>query len=198
MKVVAFNGSPHPDGNTAQAIEIVLKQLQDEGIVTEMIQIGGKKVYGCLGCRKCAELKNKKCIRTDDEMNYYIDKMIEADGIIIGSPVYTSNVTTEVKALIDRSNFVAKANDFMFRGKVGAPVVVATKAGATFAYSAIDLMFGISQMVTIGSIHWNMALGKMPGDIWKDEEGIRTFQVLGKNMAWLLKKVNCGPEAGGV
>lgn len=188
MKVIAFNGSPHPQGNTAQAIEIVFEELHKENIDTELIQLGGKKVFGCLGCRKCVELKNKHCIRTDDEMNDYIDKMVEADGIIIGSPVYTSNVTSEVKALIDRSNFVAKANDFMFRGKVGAPVVVATKAGATFAYSAINLMFGISQMITMGSIHWNLALGKMPGDIWNDEEGIRTFRVLGQNMAWLLKR----------
>lgn len=189
MKVVAFNGSPHPKGNTAQAIQVVLAALEKEGIETEVIQLGGKKVFGCLGCRKCWEIKNKHCIRTDDEINDYIDKMVEADGIIIGSPVYTSNVTSEVKALIDRSNFVAKANDFMFRGKVGAPVVVATKAGATFAYSAINLMFGISQMVTIGSIHWNLAIGKMPGDIWKDEEGIKTFQVLGQNMAWLMKQI---------
>jgi multimeric flavodoxin WrbA len=189
MKVLAFNGSPHPHGNTAQAIDIVLKELQKEGIETEVIQIGGKKIYGCLGCRKCWDMKNKHCIRTDDDVNTFIDKMVEADAFIIGSPVYLSNVTSEVKALMDRSNFVAKANDFMFKGKVGAPVVVATKAGATFAYSAINLMFGISQMVTVGSIHWNLALGKNPGDIHKDEEGILTFQVLGRNMAWLLKKL---------
>ncbi|MDX9872312.1 MAG: flavodoxin family protein [Clostridia bacterium] len=194
MKVIAFNGSPHPNGNTAQAIRIVLQEIQHAGFETEMIQLGGKKILGCLGCRQCAQNRNKHCVRTDDDLNAYIDKMLEADGIIIGSPVYTSNVTSEVKALIDRANFVAKANDFMFRGKVGAPVVVATKAGATFAYSAINLMFGISQMVTVGSIHWNLALGKMPGDIQKDEEGIRTFQVLGQNMVWLLKKLNCGQE----
>lgn len=189
MKVIAFNGSPHTNGNTAEAIKVVLQELEKEGIETEVIQIGGKKIYGCLGCRKCWEIKNKHCIRQDDEVNRYIDKMLEADGIIIGSPVYLSNVTSEIKALMDRSSFVAKANDFMFQGKVGAPVVVATKAGTTFAYSAINFMFGISQMVTIGSIHWNLALGKEPGDIYKDEEGILTFKVLGRNMAWLLKKL---------
>lgn len=198
MKVVAFNGSPHSNGNTALAIQTVLKELQDEKIDIEIIQIGGQKIYGCLGCRKCIELKNKHCIRTDDAVNSYIDKMIDADGIILGSPVYTSNVTSELKALIDRSTYVGKANDFMFRGKVGAPVVVATKAGTTFAYAAINFMFGISQMVTIGSIHWNLALGRMPGDIIKDEEGIRTFQILGKNMAWLLKKIQDDKVSGGV
>lgn len=190
MKVIAFNGSPHPEGNTAQAIRIVLNEIEQAGLETEFIQLGGKPILGCLGCRQCAQNKNRRCIRTGDDLNLYIEKMLEADGIIIGSPVYTSNVTSEVKALIDRSNFVAKANDFMFKGKVGAPVVVATKAGATMAYSAINLMFNISQMITIGSIHWNLALGKMPGDIHKDEEGIRTFQVLGQNMSWLLKKLN--------
>ena len=189
MKVIAFNGSPHPHGNTAEAIGIVFKELEKEGIETEIIQIGGQKIYGCLGCRKCIEMKNKHCIRKDDQVNTFIDKMLESDGIIIASPVYLSNVTSEIKALMDRATFVGKANDFMFRGKVGAPVVVATKAGTTFTYSAINFMFGISQMVTIGSIHWNLALGKDPGDIYKDEEGIRTFQVLGKNMTWLLKKL---------
>lgn len=190
MKVIAFNGSPKRQGNTAQALQIVLGELQAAGIETELIQLGGQKVLGCLGCRKCMETKNKHCIRTDDDVNLYIDKMLEADGIIIGTPVYTSNVTAEVKAFIDRVCFVGKANDFMFQKKVGAPVIVATKGGATFAYSAINLMFGISQMITIGSIHWNMALGRDPGDIWKDEEGIRTFHVLGKNMSWLLQKLN--------
>jgi multimeric flavodoxin WrbA len=190
MRAVAFNGSPHPNGNTAQAIRIVLKELNNNGIETELVQVGGRKIFGCLGCRKCAEMKNKQCIRADDEVNSFIDKMLKADGIIFGSPVYTSNVTSEIKALIDRSTFVGKANDFMFRGKVGAPVVVATKAGATFAYSAINFMFGISQMITIGSTHWNLALGKMPGDILKDEEGIESLRVLGKNMAWLIEKIN--------
>lgn len=190
MKVLAFNGSPKPRGNTAQALQVVLNELRMSGISVELIQLGGQKIYGCLGCRKCIEMKNKHCIRTDDDMNLYIDKMLEADGILIGTPVYTSNVTAEVKAFIDRACFVGKANDFMFRRKVGAPVVVATKGGATFAYSAINLMFGISQMITIGSIHWNMALGRDPGDIWKDEEGIRTFQVLGQNIAWLLQTLS--------
>lgn len=190
MKVIAFNGSPHPNGNTAHAIRIVLNEIQQAGIDTEFIQLGGRKILGCRGCRQCVKNKNKHCVITNDDLNLFIDKMLEADGIIIGSPVYTGNVTSEVKALIDRSTFVAKSNDFMFKGKVGAPVVVATKAGGTFAYAAINFMFGISQMVTIGSIHWNLALGKMPGDILKDEEGIKTFEVLGQNMVWLLNKLN--------
>ena len=190
MKVVAFNGSPKPRGNTAQALEAVLSELRKEKIDTELVQLSEKKIYGCRGCRKCIEMKNRRCIRTDDDVNQLIEKMLEADGIIFGSPVYVSNVTSELKALIDRSCFVAKANNFMFKGKVGAPVVVATNAGTNFAYSAINLMFGISQMITIGSTHWNLALGKQPGDILKDEEGMKSLEVLGQNLAWLLKKLH--------
>jgi len=191
MKVVAFNGSPRVNGNTAQSIQIVLKELEQEGIETEMIQLGGKKVFGCLACHKCFENKNNRCARQDDEMNVFLQKMIEADGIIIGSPTYFSNVTPEVKALIDRCGFVAKANGgTMFRGKVGAPVVAVRRAGSNFTYAAINFFFGISEMIVPGSSYWNMTLALEPGDVQRDEEGIQTFRTLGKNMARLLKKLN--------
>jgi len=190
MKVVAFNGSPRANGNTYQSLEIVLQELQKEGIETEIIQLGGRKVFGCLSCYKCAETKNKRCSRQDDDMNYFIEKVLEADGILIGSPVYFSNVSTEVKALIDRCGIVAKVNEDMLKGKVGAAVVSARRAGATFTYSAINFFFGINQMIIPGSSYWNMTLARNPGEVMNDEEGIRTFQNLGKNMAWLLKKMN--------
>lgn len=190
MKVVAFNGSPRANGNTAQAIEIVLEELRKEGIETEMVQLGGRKVFGCLGCRKCFEAKNNRCVRQDDEMNTFIEKIVSADGVIIGSPTYFSNVTTEVKALIDRCGYVARANTGMLKGKVGASVVAVRRAGSNFVYSAINFFFGISEMIVPGSSYWNMTVAREAGDIQKDEEGIRTFQTLGKNMAWLLKKIN--------
>ncbi|MDP3386606.1 MAG: flavodoxin family protein [Eubacteriales bacterium] len=186
--ILAFNGSPNPIGNTSIALNIVTNELNKMNILTENIQIGGKIIKPCKGCRKCWELKNKQCIIKNDIVNDLIYKMYRSDGFIIGSPVYTSNVTAEVKAFIDRTNFVAKANDSMFKGKIGAPVVVATKTGATFAYAAINFMFGISEMVTVGSTYWNSAFGKMPGDILSDEEGIRSFVNLGKNMAEMLNK----------
>jgi multimeric flavodoxin WrbA len=195
MKVVAFNGSPRVNGNTAQSIQIVLAELQKEGIETEVVQLGGRKVFGCLSCGKCWETKNGRCIRQDDEMNTYIQKMREADGIIIGSPTYFSNVSTEVKALIDRCGFVAKANDGDFlRGKVGAAVISVRRAGSTFVYSAINFFFGIAEMVIPTSSYWNMTLSLDPGDVQKDAEGIQTFQTLGKNMAKLLKQVNVEKE----
>ncbi len=190
MKVVAFNGSPRANGNTAQSIRIVFEELQKEGIETEFVQLGGRKVFGCLACGKCWETKNNRCIRQDDEMNTFIQKMQEADGIIIGSPTYFSNVSTEVKALIDRAGFVSKANGGdLLRGKVGASVISVRRAGSTFVYSAINFFFGIAEMVIPGSSYWNMTLSLEPGDVQKDAEGIETFKTLGKNMARLLKQV---------
>jgi multimeric flavodoxin WrbA len=190
MKVVAFNGSPRVGGNTEQAIKIVFDELQKSGIETELVQLGGRKVYGCLACGKCREKKDKRCVRNDDGMNIYIQKMLDADGIILGSPVYFSNVSTEIKALIDRCGFVAKANGDLLKGKVGAAVVAARRAGATFTYAAINMFFGINQMIVPGSNYWNLTLALQPGDIQKDDEGIRTFKTLGQNMAHLLQKLN--------
>lgn len=193
MKVVAFNGSPRVDGNTAQSIRIVLAELEKEGIETELVQLGGRKVFGCLACGRCFETRDNRCIRRDDEMNDLIAKIQAADGIIIGSPTYFSNVSTEVKAFIDRCGFVNKANDGdLLRGKVGTAVVAVRRAGSNFVYSAINFFFGIAEMVIPGSSYWNMTLALEPGDVQKDEEGIATFQTLGRNMAKLLKKLD-GP-----
>ncbi|AET69941.1 multimeric flavodoxin WrbA [Desulfosporosinus orientis DSM 765] len=190
MKVVAFNGSPRVNGNTKQSLEIVLNELKKEGIETEIVQLGGRKVFGCLACGKCRETKDNRCIRKDDEMNTFIQKIEEADGIIIGSPTYFSNVSTEVKALIDRCGYVAKSNGgTLLKGKVGASVVAARRAGSTFTYSAINFFFGIAEMIICSSNYWNLTLSREPGEVQNDAEGIQTFQTLGKNMAQLLKQV---------
>ena len=191
MKVVAFNGSPRTNGNTAQSLQMVLKELEKEGIETELIQLGGHKVFGCLACGKCYERRDNTCARQDDEMNNFIAKMNQADGILIGSPTYFSNVSTEVKALIDRCGFVNKANEGkILRGKVGAAVVSVRRAGSNFTYAAINFFFGIAEMIIPGSSYWNMTLALEPGDVQKDEEGIRTFETLGRNMAKLLKQIH--------
>jgi multimeric flavodoxin WrbA len=189
MKVVAFNGSPRPDGNTSQSLKIVLGELEKEGINTELVQLGGRKVFGCRACEMCAKNKDRRCARNDDEMNYFIEKMFEADGILIGSPTYFSNVTPEVKALIDRCGYVSGANGGLLQKKVGAAVVAVRRAGSNFTYAAINFFFGITQMIVPGSTYWNVAIGREPGEIQNDEEGIRTMKNLGKNMAWLLKKL---------
>jgi len=188
-KILAFNGSPHANGNTAITLKVVTNELNKHGVETETIQLGGKKIRACLGCRKCWELKNKQCVIKDDMINELILKMEESDGFIIGSPVYISNVTSEVKAFLDRTTFVGEANDFLYKGKIGAPVVVATKTGANFAYAAINFMFGLSEMITVGSTYWNCAFGKLPGDVLNDKQGIEGLVRLGNNIAEVLLRI---------
>jgi multimeric flavodoxin WrbA len=190
MKVVAFNGSPRNEGNTASLIKYVLAELEKEGIETEAVQVGGKRIHGCTACGKCYEKMDKKCINDKDIVNECIEKMIEADGIILASPTYFADLTPELKALIDRAGFVAKANNEMFKHKVGAAVVAVRRAGSIHVFDSINHFFTISQMIIPGSSYWNMGIGLAEGDVEKDEEGIQTMQTLGQNMAWLLKKLN--------
>jgi len=190
MKVVAFNGSPRKEGNTCKSIQVVLSELEKEGIGTELIQVGGKALHGCTACYKCVKNKDGECAIKKDDLNSYVKKMVEADGIILGSPVYFSNITSEMKALIDRAGLVVRANDYLLKRKVGAPVLAVRRAGATFAFSAINFFFFIQQMIVPGSIYWNLGMGRDPGEVVNDEEGILTFKTLGQNMAWLLKKTN--------
>jgi multimeric flavodoxin WrbA len=189
MKVIAFNGSARKGGNTAVLIKAVFEELEKEGIETELIELAGKPIHGCRACEKCFELKSKQCAFKDDSVNGYIEKMLSADGMIFGSPVYFANVTTEIKALIDRAGFVAKANDDMFKRKIGASVVAVRRAGAIHVFNSLNHFFFISQMIVPGSSYWNIGVGLEPGDASKDEEGIETMRELGRNMAWLMKKI---------
>ena len=190
MKVVAFNGSPRKNGNTATLIQYVFSELEKEGIETETVQIGGKSIHGCTACGKCFENKDRYCDRNKDIVNECIEKILEADGIILASPTYFADLTPELKALIDRAGFVAKANNEMFKHKVGAAVVAVRRAGSIHVFDSINHFFTISQMIIPGSSYWNMGMGRAEGEVEKDEEGIRTMQTLGRNMAWLLKKLN--------
>lgn len=188
MKLVAFNGSPRKDGNTFELLNIVLQELEKEGISTELIQVGKQKVRGCIACYKCFKKKNKRC-SIDDFINECIAKMVEADGILLGSPTYFCNVSTEMKALIERAGMVSRANDDMFKRKVGAAVVAVRRAGAIPVFQALNTFFTFAQMIIPGSSYWNLGVGREKKEVLKDEEGIRTMQVLGQNMAWLLKKL---------
>jgi multimeric flavodoxin WrbA len=192
MKVVAFNGSARRGGNTAILLGHVLGELAKEGIDTELVELSGAKIHGCLGCRKCSAQKNRRCSQTDDMGNAGIDKMAEADGVLLGSPTYVADISPEIKALIDRACLVGRANGAMFRRKVGAAVIAVRRAGAIHAFDALNHFFLINEMIVPGSSYWNIGIGWERGDVEKDEEGIRTMQVLGQNMAWLLKKTNCG------
>lgn len=189
MKVVALNGSPRQKGNTAMLLDVVLMELQKEGIETEKIQLGGKQIHGCIACMKCFETQNRHCAVDNDILNEIVEKMIDSDGIIIGSPTYFSNVSTEVKALIDRAGLVAIANGHILKRKVGAAVVAVRRAGATDTFDAINKFFFINQMIVPGSVYWNMGFGRAEEEVKDDEEGLNTMRILGENMAWLLKKL---------
>jgi multimeric flavodoxin WrbA len=190
MKVVAFNGSARKDGNTAILVTTLLKELKKEKIETELVQLAGKKIRGCTACGKCFINRDKQCVIGNDIVNECIEKMLDADGIILTSPTYFADVSTEMKALIDRAGFVAKANDDMFRRKVGAAVVAVRRGGAIHAFDTMNHFFFISQMVVPGSSYWNVGIGHEPGDVKGDEEGLSTMKTLGANMAWILKKIN--------
>ena len=191
MRVVAFNCSPRKNGNTQRMLNVVLEELDREGISTELVQVGKKKIRGCIACYKCREKKDSRCHagKEGDILNDCLEKMIEADGIIIGSPTYFSNISTEAKALIDRAGLVARMNEDLFKRKVGAAVIAARRGGAVPAFSAVNYFFLIGQMIVPGSTYWNLAYGADPGEVEKDEEGIKTMRDLGVNMAWLLKRL---------
>jgi multimeric flavodoxin WrbA len=188
MKVVAFNGSPRKDGNTAALLGVVLKELNSQGIETELVHLKGP-ISGCIACNKCFEKKNGKCTMNRDIVNECIALMKEADGIILGSPTYFADLTPELKALIDRSGFVGKANEDMFKRKVGAAVVAVRRAGAIHVFDSINHFFLINQMIIAGSSYWNIGLGLHEKDVEKDEEGIEIMRTLGQNMGWLMKKI---------
>ena len=189
MKVVAFNGSPRKKGNTVILIQSVFRELEKEGIETELVQLADKKMRGCIACFKCFDNLDKRCAVKNDGVNDCIEKMNEADGMIFGSPTYFSNITAEMKALIDRAGMVASANGFPYRHKVGAGVVAVRRAGAVFAFDALNHFFLYNQMIVPGSCYWNVGMGLNPGDVGQDEEGLNIMKVLGQNMAWLLKKL---------
>ena len=188
MKVVAFSGSARKGGNTALMLRRVLGVLEAEGIETELIELAGKKAQGCTVCLKCRETKDRRCHGRQDAINECIEKAGEADGIMIGSPVYFADITPEAKALIDRLGYVAGANPGMLERKVGAAVVVERRGGAVHAFDSIMHLFMIRQMIVAGSRYWNLGFGGAPGDVAADEEAMLTMDVLGTNMAWLLRQ----------
>ena len=190
MKVIAFNGSGRKGGNTAILLETVLNELSQEGIETELIQLAGEMLQGCIACYKCFQNKDQKCSVDTDNLNKYLAKMIKSDGILFGSPVYFTDVTPGIKALIDRCGLVSTANGGLFTRKVGAAVVAVRRAGAIRTFDTLNHLFLYNQMIIPGSTSWNVGIGRDPGEVKDDQEGIQTMKTLGKNMAWLLKKVH--------
>ena len=189
MKVLAINSSPRHHGNTNALIGTVLAELEKQGIETELFQAGGREVHGCRACNQCAQMKNGLC-SIDDWVTQLMPKFWEADGIILGSPTYFSDLTPEMKSIIDRVGYVAGQNGGLLQRKVGAAVVAVRRAGSIHTLDSIQHFFLIRGMIVPGSTYWNMSLARQIGDAQKDEEGMRTMTALGQNMAWLLKKIH--------
>jgi multimeric flavodoxin WrbA len=190
MKVVAFNGSARRDGNTTMLVKYVFEELHKHDIETELVQLAGKHPHGCIACYQCFERKNRRCAVDTDCVNECIEKMDQADGIILASPTYFADLSTELKAIIDRCGMTSRANGDMFKRKVGAAVATHRRGGAIHVLDSINHFFTIGQMIIVGSSYWNFGVGREKGEVAGDEEGVNTMRVLGQNMAWLLKKIH--------
>jgi multimeric flavodoxin WrbA len=186
MKVVAFNGSPRKDGNTTILINRLFSELQKEGIETELVQLAGKNIRGCIACSKCFQNKDQRCAVKDDIANECIEKMLGAEGIVLGSPTYFMDVTAEMKALIDRAGFVSIANGRMLKNKVGATLSAVRRSGAIHTLDTMNHFIYGGRMVHAGQC---LAVGKDKGDVERDDEGMEIVKALGQRMAWVLKKL---------
>jgi multimeric flavodoxin WrbA len=195
MKVVAFSGSGRKDGNTALLVREVFQKLEQEGFETEMVQLSGLKLKACVACYRCSENKNRHCSIEDDDLNLCIDKMLGAKGIILASPTYIGDVTSMMKALIDRAGMVSRANDNMLRRKVGAGVAVASWGGAIHTFDSLNHFFLLGEMIVVGSSNWNLGHGREKGEVLHDQKALETMRALGRNMAWLLKQLPDAKES---
>ncbi len=187
MKVVAFNGSPRRDGNTALLIRRVFGELEKRGIETELVQLADRVIRGCIACERCGETRDRRCAVTDDGANECIAKMLGAEGIILGSPVYFQDVTSEMKALIDRCGYVSRSNGRMFTRKVGASLVAVRRSGAIHSLDTMDHFFLSGEMIIAGRA---LAVGRARGEVEKDAEGMQLATLLGQRMAWVLEKLH--------
>lgn len=191
MKVVAFNGSPKKEGNTYHGIKVVAEELEKQGIEVEMIHVGNKVIRGCLACNGCVKNQNEKCV-INDEVNEWIQKMKEADGIIFGSPVHYASVGATMKAFLDRAIYVTSVNKSMLRHKVGAAVVAVRRSGGVPTFNQLNNYINYCEMLMPTSNYWNVIHGTAPGEVLGDDEGKQIMRVLGQNMAWLMNLVENG------
>lgn len=194
MKAVAMNGSPRAGGNTEALLKKVLAPLAEAGWETEYLQIGGRPVRGCTACFKCFEKQNLRCVIEQDGMNSYLEKIFQADAVILGSPTYFTDVTAEMKALLDRAGLVAVANGGALQGKIGAAVVAVRRGGGTHVFDTINHMFLMSSMIVPGSSYWNLGFGLAKEEVLGDEEGMNNMNHLGKTIAWLGSAIKSSSE----
>jgi multimeric flavodoxin WrbA len=189
MKALGISGSPRPGGNTDTLIHLALDGLAEEGIQTEFLSLADRPIKPCTGCAGCRGSETVGCVQEDPAFEGMIERFIEADGVLVGSPVYFGSATPQTMALLDRVGYVARANGNLLRRKVGAPIVVGRRAGQNFTVAQLNYFFLISEMIVPGSTYWNVAFGKAKGDVTGDQEGLDTVRRLAQNMAWLMKKL---------
>ena len=194
MKVIGFNGSARKKGNTACSLNTVFAELEKEGIDTEMIHVGKEKIQGCIACYGCVKNKDEACAFKDDPVNEWIQKMKEADGILLGSPVHFSGVAGTMKSFLDRAFFVSSNNGGLFRHKVGASVAAVRRSGGIPTVDTLNHYISYSEMIMPSSNYWNVAHGMKPGEMEQDGEGKQIMEVLGKNMAWIMNVIAAGKE----
>lgn len=187
MKVIAINGSPKKEGNTYHALKMVGDEILASGIDFSILHIGHKLIHGCIACNKCAENKDEKCSIKTDDLNKWIQQIKEADGIILGSPVYYSGIAGTMKCFLDRIFYVAGSNGGLFRQKVAAAVVVVRRTGGSVTFDSLNHYLTYSEMIIATSSYWNVIHGRSSGEVTQDGEGVQIMRVLGKNISWLLK-----------
>lgn len=187
MKVLAINGSARENGNTAIILRTVLEELQKCSVETELVQLAGSVIYPCRGCFACKGRRN--CVFQNDRFAEIFEKMKQADGLLLGSPVYSADISAGMKALLERSGVIASTNPGIFRHKIGASVAAVRRGGGLTAVDTMHHFMLNKEMIVVGSTYWNMVYGKNTGDVLSDEEGMKNMRNLGQNMAWLLQKL---------
>ena len=195
MKVTAFNGSPHKEGNTYHALRAVCARLEQAGIGTEIVWVGGSDVKACRGCSMCARNRDEKCVLAGDPVNEWIQKMKQSDGILLGAPVHYSGIAAGMKAFLDRAFYVCGNNGGLLRHKVGAAVTAVRRSGGVATVDGLYHYLNYSEMLLPTGNYWNVIHGLKPGQAEEDDEGMQTLQVLGDNMAWLLRLKEYGQHA---
>ncbi len=187
MRIVLLSGSPRPEGNTFQVVEECASVIREQGLEAEIISLAGMKIESCTACRRCA--KEGNCV-LDDGLAGIIDRIRDAEGFIVASPVYFGTARGDVMAALQRIGMVSMSTDRFLTWKVGGPVAVARRGGHTSTIQEMLMFFFINNMIVPGSTYWNMLFGKEPGEVWKDVEGINTVRVFAENVARLIKKIN--------
>lgn len=195
MYAIAVNGSPRKGGNTEMLLREVLGELDSAGWKTELVQVGGTTIRGCIACQKCFENKDKECSVKKDDFNSIFTKILEADAMILGSPTYFAAISADLKALVERAGYVAVANDNLLAGKIGAAVVAVRRGGATHAFDTINHMFQMSRMIIPGSTYWNMGFGLNKGEVSQDAEGLANMRHLGKSIDFIGRAVKPNIDA---